>query len=178
MLSKKFVNRILTRDGRGLGEVAEDLGVDVDGQLLLLDELLVAALDDGLGPVGEGLPDERVAEVDEPLPGELAELLLLGQVVGADLVAERLLEDLLDAEALVLGEGQVADAVVADVLLLALDDGLEVVDGVALVGREVGVAVDGEEGVPTDGVRDLSCTYTSRLDRYLLANICAVTCWR
>ena len=178
MLSKKFVNRILTRDGRGLVEVVEDLRVDVDGQLLLLDELLVAALDDGLGPVGEGLPDERVAEVDEPLPGELAELLLLGQVVGADLVAERLLEDLLDAEALVLGERQVADAVVADELLLALDHGLEVVDGVALVGREVGVAVDGEEGVPTDGVRDLSCTYTSRLDRYLLANICAVTCWR
>ena len=168
----------LTRDGRGLGEAAEDLGVDVDGQLLLLDEALVAALDDGLGPVGEGLPDERVAEVDEPLPWELAELLLLGQVVGADLVAERLLEDLLDAEALVLGEGEVADAVVADELLLALDDGLEVVDGVALVGREVGVAVDGEEGVPTDGVRELSCTYTSRLLRYLLANIYAVTCWR
>ena len=178
MLSEKFANSILTRDGRGLVEVVEDLRVDVDGQLLLLDELLVAALDDRLGPVGEGLPDERVAEVDEPLPGQLAELLLVRQVVGADLVAERLLEDLLDAEALVLGQGQVADAVVADELLRALDDGLEVVDGVALVGREVGVAVDGEEGVPTDGVRDLSGTYTSRLDLYLLANICAVTCWR
>ena len=68
-LKEKLGSGGLTGDGRGLGEVAEDLGVDVDGQLLLLDELLVAALDDGLGPVGEGLPDERVAEVDEPLPG-------------------------------------------------------------------------------------------------------------
>ena len=156
----------------------EDLWVDVDGQLLLLDELLVAALDDGLGPVGEGLPDERVAEVDEPLPRELAELLLLWQVVSADFVAQCLLEDLLDAQTFVLGQGQVTNTVVADELLRALDDGLEVVDGVALVGREVGVAVDGEEGVPTDGVKDLSFTYTSRLLRYLEANICAVTCWR
>ena len=156
----------------------EDLRVDVDGQLLLLDEPLVASLDDGLGPVGEGLPDERVAEVDEPLPGQLAELLLVGQVVSADLKAQGLLEDLLDAEALVLRKRQVTDTVVADVLLLSLDNGLEVVDGVALVGREVGVAVDGEEGVPTEGVRDSSCTYTSRLDRYLEANILAVTCWR
>ena len=177
-LEEKLNSSGLTRDGRGLGEAAEDLGVDVDGQLLLLDELLVAALDDRLGPVGEGLPDERVAEVDEPLPGELAELLLLGQVVRTDFVAQGLLEDLLDAQTFVLGQGQVTNTVVADELLRALDDGLEVVDGVALVGREVGVAVDGEEGVPTDGVRDLSCTYTSRLDRYLLANICAVTCWR
>ena len=178
MLTKKFVNSILTGDGRGLGEVAEDLGVDVDGQLLLLDELLVAALDDGLGPVGEGLPDERVAEVDEPLPGQLAELLLVGQVVCTHHVAQGLLEDLLDAEAFVLWKRQVTDTVVAHELLLALDDGLQVVDGVALVGREVGVAVDGEEGVPTDGVRNSSLTYTSRLNRYLEANILAVTCWR
>ena len=67
MLSKKFVNRILTRDGRGLVEAAEDLWVDVDGQLLLLDEPLVSTLDDGLGPVGEGLADEGIGEVDEPL---------------------------------------------------------------------------------------------------------------
>ena len=178
MLSKKFVNRILTRDGCGLVEVVEDLWVDVDGQLLLLDEFLVATLDDGLGPVGEGLADERVAEVDEPLPGQLAELLLVGQVVCTHHVAQGLLEDLLDAEALVLGERQVADTVVAHELLLALDDGLQVVDGVALVWREVGVAVDGEEGVPTGGVRNSGLTYTSRLDRYLEANILAVTCWR
>ena len=103
---------------------------------------------------------------------------MVRQVVSAHLVAQRLLEDLLDAETLVLREGQVADAVVADELLFALDYGLEVVDGVALVGREVGVAVDGEEGVPTDGVRNSSLTYTSLLLRYFEANICAVTCWR
>ena len=178
MLSEGVVNGILTGDGRGLGEVVEDLRVDVDGQLLLLDEPLVARLDDGLGPVGEGLADERVGEVDEPLSRQLAELLLVGEVVGTHFVAQRLLKDLLDAEACVLRQGQVANTVVAHELLGALDDGLEVVDGVALVGREVGVAVDGEEGVPTELVSDGKSTYTSRLDRYLIANICAVTCWR
>ena len=58
----------------------EDLRVDVDGQLLLLDEPLVARLDDFFRPVGEGLSNERVAEVDEPLPGQLAELFLVGEV--------------------------------------------------------------------------------------------------
>ena len=103
---------------------------------------------------------------------------MVRQVVCTHHVAQGLLKDLLDAKALILWKRQVADTVVAHELLLALDDGLEVVDGVALVGREVGVAVDGEEGVPTDGVRGSNCTYTSLLDRYLEANILAVTCWR
>ena len=47
----------LTRHSRRLGEAPEDLWVDVDGQLLLLDESLVAGLDNGLRPLGEGLPD-------------------------------------------------------------------------------------------------------------------------
>mgnify|MGYP001039986320 CR=1 FL=1 len=68
----------LTRNSRRLREAAEDLGVDVDGQLLLLHEPLVTGLHDGLGPVREGLADERVREVDEPLAWQLAELLLVG----------------------------------------------------------------------------------------------------
>lgn len=59
----------LTRHSCRLGEAPEDLWVDVDGQLLLLDESLVTGLDNGLRPLGEGLTDEGVHEVDEPLAG-------------------------------------------------------------------------------------------------------------
>ena len=72
---------VLTRDSRGLREELQNLRVDVDGQLLLVDKPLVARLHDCLGPVGEWLPDKRVCQVDQPLTRQLAELILLGQVV-------------------------------------------------------------------------------------------------
>ena len=90
----------------------------------------------------------------------------------------RLREDLLDAEPRVLREREVADAVAADVLLVAHDEVLQEVDGVVLVRREVRVAVDGQEAIATERVRAAAGTYTSRLERYLEANIVAVSCWR
>ena len=123
----------LTGDGGRLGEAAEYLRVDVDAQLLLINQPLVARLNDGLGPVRERLPHQRVRQVDEPLPRQLPMLVRLRQVVKASLVALSLLKDVLDAEALVLRQRQVPHPVVVDETLAAADDALQKVDGVALV---------------------------------------------
>ena len=140
---------LLTRYGGRHGEALQYLRIDVDAKLLLLHQPLVPPLDDVVRPVGEGLPHDGVGQVDEPLPRQLAELLLVWQVLGAGLVARRLLQDLLDAEALVLGQGQVPDAVGVHELLGALNEGTQVVDGVVLVGGQVRVALDGQEGIAT-----------------------------
>ena len=87
-----------------------------------------------------------------------------------------LLQDLFDTQALVLGQRKVTDLVAVDELLGALDERLEEVDSMALVRRQVGMALDGQKVEPTAAVRWSFDTYTSRLDRYLAANICAVTC--
>ena len=63
-----------------------------------------------------------------------------------------------------------------DELLDALDERLEKVDGVVLEGSQVRVALHGEEGESETLVNKVSETYTSRLERYLDANICAFTC--
>ena len=55
-------------------------------------------------PIGEGLADECVDEVDEPLARQLAELFCVWQVVRTDVTVLRLLEHLLDAETFVLGQ--------------------------------------------------------------------------
>jgi type IV secretory pathway TraG/TraD family ATPase VirD4 len=60
-------------------------------------------------------------------------------------------------------------------LALAVDQRLEEVDGVAVVRREVGAAVHGEEVVPAEKVSGVQGTYTSRLERYFEANMAAVT---
>ena len=82
-----------------------------------------------------------------------------------------LVEDLLDAKARVLRHRQVANPVAVDELLSSLDQRLEEVDGMVLVRGKVGLAVDGQEVEPTERVSLARDTYTSRLERYLLANI-------
>ena len=59
-----------------------------------------------------------------------------------------LLEDLPDPKALVLRKREVAHVVCVHELLGALDDGLEEVDGVALVRCEVRMTLHREERVP------------------------------
>ena len=59
-------------------------------------------------------------------------------------------------------------------LLLAADEVLQEVDGVALVRGEEGVAVDGQEVVPTVGISGAGDTYTSRFELYLAAKAVAV----
>ena len=59
-------------------------------------------------------------------------------------------------------------------LLLAADEVLQEVDGVALVRGEEGVALNGQEVVPTVGISVAGDTYTSRFELYLAAKAVAV----
>ena len=115
-----------------LCEAAEYLRIYIDAQLLLINQPLVARLDDGPSPICKRLPHQRVSQVDEPLPRQLPMLVRLRQVVKASLVALSLLKDILDAEALVLWQRQVLNPVVVDETLAATDDALQEVYGVAL----------------------------------------------
>ena len=59
-------------------------------------------------------------------------------------------------------------------LLLAADEVLQEVDGVALVRGEESVALNGQEVVPTVGISGAGDTYTSRFELYLAAKAVAV----
>ena len=67
------------------------------------------------------------------------------------------------------------DPVLVNELLGAVHDCLHVVDSHALVGGKVRVAVNRKEEVPTAVVSIDDGTYTSFFDRYLAANVAAVT---
>ena len=105
----------------GLGYFA----VDVDEHVLLHQQVLVALVDLRLDPVGEGFLEQRVADVGDPLLGQLADLLGLGQVVGHDAVRRDESRDLVDREALVLWDCDPLHGVTLDTLLLAGHEVLE-----------------------------------------------------
>ena len=99
-------------------------------------------------PVSEGLAGQRVDEVDDPLARQLPQVILIREV-GCNLgVLACLAQELLDAEALVLGHGQVLHLVAVKELALSVDELLQKVDRVAVQRGEVGVALNGEEVVP------------------------------
>ena len=108
----------------GLGYFA----VDVDEHVLLHQQVLVALVDLRLDPVGEGFLEQRVADVGDPLLGQLVDLLGLGQVVGHDAVRRHEVGDLLDRQALVLRDGDPMHVLALDALLLAGHQVLEEVD--------------------------------------------------
>ena len=93
----------LTADGLGLLEYSGDLGVDVDHQVLLDGDLLVALVHLRLHPLREDVLEDGGAHVGDPLLRRLGELHLgLRQVlIDVDVVLREELPDLLDAEALV-----------------------------------------------------------------------------
>ena len=122
-------------------EAAQDLRIDLDSEPLLLDKLRVARLDAHQDPVGERLLYQSVREVDEPLTRQPLKIFRVGQVLRGQWVLLRSFENLLDPKAFVLRHRQVTDAVAVDELSLTLNERLEVVDGVALVGRQVRVTV-------------------------------------
>ena len=153
-----------------------DLRVNLNAQLLLFEKLLVATLDDAPGPIREGLAYERVGDVDYPLARQLRQVIIIRQILSADFVALCLLKDVLDSQTHILWERQVTDAVATDELLLSHDEVLEEVDRVVLIGCKVCVAVNSQETISVVLIRLIIVTYTSRLDRYLEANIYAVTC--
>ena len=99
---KRLLLKLTGYSGR-LGKAAEYLGIYVDAQLLLINQTLVARLDNGPSPVCKRLPQQRVDQVNKPLPWQLPMLIRLRQVVDADISLLSLLKDVLDTEALVLG---------------------------------------------------------------------------
>ena len=65
--AKTLMLKLTGYSGR-LGEAAEYLWIYVDTQFLLINQPLVASLDDGPSPICKRLPHQRVSEVDKPLP--------------------------------------------------------------------------------------------------------------
>ena len=127
-------------------------------------------------PVGEGFASERVHQVDQPLARQLAALIWFREVAFYLREVGRLGEELFHAEPLVLRHRQVLHLVAVQKLALTVDERLEEVDCVALVRSQVGTALDAEEVIPTEDVSEGVVTYTSRLERYLDANMVDVTC--
>ena len=92
-----------------------DLRIDLDVHVALQGHLGVAVFDLRLDPAGEGVAEDSICYVRDPLLGELAHLLFL-RVEEMDLcMAVDELRQLVQRERLVLGHLQVAALVVFDV---------------------------------------------------------------
>ena len=103
---------VLTRDVGAVLELLRHDRIHGDHHVALLGHQLVPVLDLLTHPGLEGLVDDGSADVDDPLLRRLRQVLVVGQVrldVG-DVGDE--LEDLLDAQALVLRHVEVLDLVV------------------------------------------------------------------
>ena len=114
-MARRKTRKTLTADFGGGVVGLGDGWVHADRVALLLGDRLVPLLDDALDPGVERLPDDRVDHVADPLLRDLAELLLVGQVVVHVLAAVvEVAHDVLERQALVLRDRDVPD-------LLALD---------------------------------------------------------
>ena len=133
--------------GGALEGVGDD-GIDVDEHVSLARDLCVPLVDPLLDPVGEGLAQVGVDEVDQELLREVSDLLLDGEVdAKRGLLRARPVEDLLSAERLVLRAGEVNDVRALHGPPRAGDDVLEEVDGDRVAGGQVVLALHGEEEV-------------------------------
>lgn len=90
-------DRLLTGDLSGGHEGGVDVWVHLNGQLLLLDDLLVALLHGLERPVSEGPANESVEEGDQPLSRQLVMISGVGQVDISVRVLLGLLQELPDA---------------------------------------------------------------------------------
>ena len=97
----------LTADVDGVAEGVGDFGVELDHQIVLFGDVIVAVLDEHGDPFSEGFADDGVHHVDDPLPGKTMHVALVGQVQADELVFASLLDDGLDGKALVHGHVQV-----------------------------------------------------------------------
>ena len=88
-----------------------DSRVEVDHLIALDRHLLVSRLDHLEDPLAEGLADQRIGDVADPLLRQLTQLLLNGHVLLKTLIWAELIEDGLDLEALVLRHRQVFEVV-------------------------------------------------------------------
>ena len=109
----------------GLG----DRGIDVHEHVLLDQQALIPLINLFADPIGEGGLQQRMADVRDPLLGQLRDLLLVGQVVADDAVRGHEVGDLLDGEALVLRNGDPSHVLALDGLLRTGHQVLEEVDG-------------------------------------------------
>ena len=97
----------------GLG----DRGVDIDEHVLLDQQALIPLIHLFADPIGEGGLQQRMADIRDPLLGQLRDLLLVGQVVANDAVRGHEVGDLLDGETLVLRNGDPSHVLALDGLL-------------------------------------------------------------
>ena len=110
-------------------ERLRNLGVDVD-QLVVLDEDALVALVDLLAdPVGEDGPEQRVADVGDPLPRQLQVLLIVWQIVVNNAVRSDKGCDITDRQAFILRHGYPSHVFAFDPLFIAGDQVLQEVDG-------------------------------------------------
>ena len=104
----------LTIDGGGGQRCLGDAGLHHDLEPMLLGEPLVPLLA-GLGhPLAEGLADLRVDDVADVLPRHLADLAHDGEAVLDGLVAEAEVQDEVEGEVLVVGDGDDLDVLAGD----------------------------------------------------------------
>ena len=92
-------NGVLTADVDRAAEGLGDLRVELNHEVSLVRELVVALLDCRGDPLPERLADDRVDHVDDPLPRQLSQVALVGQVRRDLFEGPALLEDVLDREA-------------------------------------------------------------------------------
>ena len=103
-----------TADVHAAVESLGNLGVHLDQEILLPSQVFVASCDLILDPGAEGLSDDRVGHVDEPLPRHLVHVAVFRKVV-ADLWGfPGALEYALNAEVLVLRDVEHLDVVALD----------------------------------------------------------------
>ena len=122
------MKEVLTAYVRGGLELGVHHGIHFDVHVLLVLHVEVALLHLGGDPGPERLADHGGADVDDPLLRRLREVLVVWEE-GLDVgdVGDEL-ENLLDAQTLVLGDVEVLDLVVLQVSLLLVQDVFEEVD--------------------------------------------------
>ena len=86
-----------------------NLRVHGNAKIVLLDDGGVALIDALLHPFVERLADDRGDDIDDPLPGRLAQLFAVGHVPHDFLVPIQEAEDLIEAEVLVVWDADVND---------------------------------------------------------------------
>jgi hypothetical protein len=88
-----------------------DSRVEVDHLIALDGHLHISGLDHLEDPLAEGIADQRIGDVADPLLRQLTQLLLDGHVLQECHVLAELIQDGLDLEALVLRHRQVSEIV-------------------------------------------------------------------
>ena len=100
---------VLTAYIRRLLEGLSNLRIHVDQQIFLSSDLPVALLDLPLDPLAEVLADDGVADVDDPLLGQLRQLLVDWEELEHLRILLEELEDVLHGQSIILWDMQVCN---------------------------------------------------------------------